>query len=85
MQALSSPNDVAAGRPAVTPMEEYLFDLRGFLVLRNAIAPDHLAEINAALDTMLSLDPPLQKGEWYGGGAGAQFRRQGRRQPPAYL
>lgn len=52
---------------AVTPMEEYLFDLRGFLVLKKAIAPDHLREINATLDTLLALDPPLQRGEWYGG------------------
>ena len=48
-------------------MEEYLFDLRGFLVLRNAIDPDHLREINGALDALLTLDPPLGKGEWYGG------------------
>ncbi len=68
MQAVSSPNiNPATSTPAVTPMEEYLFDLRGFLVLRNAIAPDHLAGINAVLDTILALDPPLRRGEWYGG------------------
>ena len=42
---------------AVTPMEEFLFDLRGYLVLKKAIASDHLREINA------TLDPPLRKGE----------------------
>ena len=49
MQAIS-PTTAAHLSPAraVTPMEEYLFDLRGFLVLKNAIAPDHLAGINAA-------------------------------------
>lgn len=50
----------------VTPMERYLFDLRGFLVLRNVIAPDHVAELNAILDQMLDLTPKLSKGEWYG-------------------
>jgi hypothetical protein len=57
----------SAPTPVVTPMEEYLFDLRGFLVLRNVITPDHLAEINRSLDSILALDPPLQKGEWHGG------------------
>jgi hypothetical protein len=51
---------------ALTPMEEYLFDLRGYLVLRDVIAPDHVAELNHSIDQLISLDPPLQKGEWYG-------------------
>jgi hypothetical protein len=53
--------------PAVTSMEEYLFDLRGFLVLRHAIGKAHLAELNHSLDAIQVISPPLQKGEWYGG------------------
>jgi hypothetical protein len=34
----------------VTPMEEYLFDLRGYTVIRQALARDHVAAINAWLD-----------------------------------
>lgn len=51
----------------VTPREAYFFDLNGFIILRNAISPDHIAELNATLDTILALDPPLRTGEWYGG------------------
>lgn len=43
-------------------MDEYLFDLRGYLMLENAIDADHVAEMNAALDTYLDLEP----GEWRG-------------------
>jgi hypothetical protein len=52
---------------AVSPMEEYLFDLRGFLVLRNVITNDHVRELNQVLDHILALQPPLKGGEWYGG------------------
>ena len=65
--AAPEPTPAAPDALAVTAMEEYLFDLRGYIILRNAIAPDHLTEINGALDNLLALDPPLQKGEWYGG------------------
>jgi len=34
----------------VTDLDAYLFDLRGYLVLKNAIAPGHLRELNATLD-----------------------------------
>ena len=34
-----------------TEMEEYLFDLRGYLVLDQAIDPDHVGELNDVLDT----------------------------------
>lgn len=51
----------------VTEMEQYLFDLRGYLVLKGAIDKDHVAELNAILDQMDNLDPPLDEGEWYGG------------------
>jgi hypothetical protein len=45
-----------------TPMEDYLFDLRGYLVLEGAIRPEQAARINAAIDSI----PPLQNGAWWG-------------------
>lgn len=48
--------------PAPTPMEIYLFDLRGYIVLEHAVPPDQVARINAAIDAI----PPLADGEWYG-------------------
>ncbi len=40
-----------------TEMEEYLFDLRGYIVLKNAVDAEHLAEINAIVDTYRDLEP----------------------------
>jgi ectoine hydroxylase-related dioxygenase (phytanoyl-CoA dioxygenase family) len=48
--------------PMPTPMEDYLFDLRGYTVLRNAVDPAHVAEMNAILDTV----PPLEMNDWWG-------------------
>lgn len=45
-----------------TPMDDYLFDLRGYLVLKNAVDADHIAALNAVLDAV----PPLEYGEWWG-------------------
>ncbi|MAS33167.1 MAG: hypothetical protein CL610_04115 [Anaerolineaceae bacterium] len=46
----------------LTDREIYLFDLRGYLLLENAISADHVAEMNAVIDDIL----PLQHNEWYG-------------------
>lgn len=43
-------------------MERYLFDLNGYLVLRNAIDAEHLRALNEGIDVLL----PLQVGEWNG-------------------
>jgi len=51
---------------AVTPMEEYLFDLNGYLLLKNVLTRSHLAEMNDLLTGITTLDPPLGQGEWYG-------------------
>ena len=51
----------------VTQHDEYFFDLNGFLILKGVISADHLKELNAVLDTIAALDPPLAPGEWYGG------------------
>jgi ectoine hydroxylase-related dioxygenase (phytanoyl-CoA dioxygenase family) len=41
---------------------DYLFDLRGYVILRNAIDPQHLAELNQAFDNF----PNLSFMEWWG-------------------
>lgn len=45
-----------------TDLDIYLFDLRGYLVLPNALTSTEVAELNAGLDAI----PPLARGEWYG-------------------
>lgn len=45
-----------------TDMDDFLFDLRGFLVLENAVEPELLTELNAAFDNF----PPLEVGQWWG-------------------
>lgn len=45
-----------------TDLEIYLFDLRGYLVLENALSEPEVAEINVVLDTV----PSLTQGEWWG-------------------
>jgi Phytanoyl-CoA dioxygenase (PhyH) len=51
----------------VTAREAYFFDLNGFIILRNVLTPEHVAEMNAILDSIKQLQPPLAPGEWYGG------------------
>ncbi|MDA0708618.1 MAG: phytanoyl-CoA dioxygenase family protein [bacterium] len=48
-----------------TQMEEYLFDLRGYLVLKNAVDPSHLEALNAILDTYMDLEPDAWRGWVY--------------------
>jgi hypothetical protein len=47
-----------------TDYEEYLFDLRGYVVLKSALSPEHVAELNRSLDSM-PLDR-LMPGDWWG-------------------
>lgn len=51
-------------KPTVQPtaMMDYLFDLRGFLVLKNALSVDELAAMNAWIDAV----PPTDPGDWVG-------------------
>ena len=51
--------------PAVQPteMDDFLFDLRGYLVLRSAISPRLLDELNATFDTF---PDDLEMGDWFG-------------------
>lgn len=45
-----------------TALDDYEFDLRGFLIIRGALSPDEVAALNDAYDRF----PSLQNGEWYG-------------------
>ena len=45
-----------------TPMEEYLFDLHGYTVIKGALDLDHLRAMNDFLDAL----PSLQIDQWYG-------------------
>ena len=45
-----------------TEMEEYLFDLRGYLMIEGAVDAEHRAELNAIVDTYQDMKP----GEWRG-------------------
>eukprot|EP01051_Picozoa_sp_SAG22_P029460 SAG22_NODE_10931_length_509_cov_1.009756_2_plen_80_part_01 len=43
-------------------MQDYLFDLRGYLVLKNVLTRGHVAQLNAGIDAHMDLEP----GEWRG-------------------
>lgn len=43
-------------------LEDFLFDLRGYLILKQAVDAPHVRELNAALDAF----PPLAWGQWHG-------------------
>ncbi|MDA0837860.1 MAG: phytanoyl-CoA dioxygenase family protein [Planctomycetota bacterium] len=45
-----------------TEQDNYLFDLRGFLVMESAVSAGMLQRLNDAIDKI----PPLEPGEWYG-------------------
>ncbi len=44
------------------PMDDFLFDLKGYLVLRKAVEPDLQDRLNGVFDRF----PPLQPGQWWG-------------------
>lgn len=47
---------------SLTDLDVYLFDLRGYLILENALSPQEVAECNTILDKLQNLKP----GEWAG-------------------
>ena len=53
--------DTAAER-GPTAMDDYLFDLRGYLILKGALSKAHVASLNAGIDEYTGLEP----GEWSG-------------------
>ena len=52
-----------------TELEDYLFDLRGYLVLEDALSPEEVKELNTALDDLLAkrepVDPKVRAREGY--------------------
>lgn len=46
----------------VSEREKYFFDLNGFLLLKGALSSEEVAEIHAAIDRLL----PIEPGEWKG-------------------
>ena len=46
----------------VTDLENFFFDLNGFIIVRNALSPDQVAACNESLDRMQH----LKKGDWAG-------------------
>jgi ectoine hydroxylase-related dioxygenase (phytanoyl-CoA dioxygenase family) len=47
-----------------TPLDDFLFDLNGFLVLKNALSPELLENLNAEFD---QFPKDLAHGDWYKG------------------
>lgn len=45
-----------------TSQDDFFFDLRGYLILENAIEPELLDRLNHAFDTF----PDLEQGQWWG-------------------
>jgi ectoine hydroxylase-related dioxygenase (phytanoyl-CoA dioxygenase family) len=45
-----------------TLLDDFLFDLRGYLILENAVEPELVECLNQAFDRF----PPLTRGEWWG-------------------
>lgn len=45
-----------------TPLDDFLFDLRGYLILEGAAEPALVDRLNAEIDAL----PPLEFEEWYG-------------------
>ena len=49
--------------PPPTPMDEYMFDLRGYVVLPSVLSAAELGEINSYID---GLQPVQPHGQWHG-------------------
>lgn len=45
-----------------SPLDDFLFDLRGYIILENAVEPALIDDLNAAFDRI----PPLERGQWWG-------------------
>ena len=43
-------------------LDDFLFDLNGYLILRNTLSAELLAQLNRAVDQL----PPIQMGQWLG-------------------
>ncbi len=45
-----------------TALDDFLFDLRGYIILKNAVEPELIDALNHTVDEF----PPLEYGQWYG-------------------
>ncbi len=45
-----------------TPLDDFMFDLNGFVVLKNAVEPELIDAVNDAIDAL----PSLEFGQWHG-------------------
>jgi hypothetical protein len=60
MAIMKSPASAVSTK--ATAIDDYLFDLRGYLHLKGALTAEHVAECNAILDGIPDVDP----GAWHG-------------------
>eukprot|EP00961_Rhodomonas_salina_P256166 3462037-Rhodomonas_salina.1 len=56
----------SAAAKMMTPTEKYLFDLNGFIVVRNVLTPEEVAAANAAVDAHQVLSPCKPATLWRG-------------------
>ena len=54
-----------------TALDDFIFDLNGYLILRGVVQPDLLARINAAFDRL----PDIETGEWVGNSQRRDYTR----------
>ena len=52
-------------------MDDYLFDLKGYLVIRNALSAAEVAEMNATIDSLVDLQPDQWRGWGHNRSSGA--------------
>ena len=62
--AAIEPFNIPDPSTTLTPMQEYLFDLNGYLVLRGAISPEDVAEMNATYDAIAAAN--IEGKGWFG-------------------
>ena len=62
--AAVEPFDIPDPASTLTPMQEYLFDLNGYLVLKGAISADDVAEMNATYDAIAAAN--IEGAGWFG-------------------
>ena len=59
-------NEHVAPVRACTDMEEYLFDLNGYLILKNALTPAQIAACNATYDEIEEAARSISGRGWWG-------------------
>lgn len=50
----------------VSDLDKYLFDLNGYLIIKNAIPGDILRELNASIDSLRDIEPGAWRGHVHG-------------------